>query len=73
MGAYKPFWAFRVGGYSRRALIRRWAVNRINTVIHILCKWNNITAKGKFIGPKFQLVQLVFFRARVTTRKTNGS
>ena len=33
VGVYlSTFWAFRVGAYSRWSLIRRWAVNRINTV-----------------------------------------
>ena len=35
-GCLLSFWAFRVGDYLRWALIRRWAVNRINTVYHIL-------------------------------------
>ena len=36
------FWAFRVGTYSRWALIRRWAVNRINTVIENVSGRENI-------------------------------
>ena len=42
-GHLHTFWALRVGGYSRWALIRRWALNRINMVIdfalsmYILC------------------------------------
>ena len=32
-GRLLTFWTFRVGVYSRWALIRRWAVNRINTVL----------------------------------------
>ena len=31
-GLLLTFWAFRVGAYSRKALIRRWAVNQTNMV-----------------------------------------
>ena len=42
------FSAFRMGAYSRWALIRGWALIRINTVYCILwndeiCFWNNLT------------------------------
>ena len=36
-GRLLTFWAFRVGAYLRWPLIRRWAVNRINTVYR-LCR-----------------------------------
>ena len=35
-GCLLSFWAFKVGDYLRWALIRRWAINQINTVYHIL-------------------------------------
>ena len=35
-GRLLTFSAFRMGGYSRWALIRGWALIRINTVLHSL-------------------------------------
>ena len=35
-GRLLTFYAFRMGAYSRLALIRGWALIRINTVITIL-------------------------------------
>ena len=32
-GHLLTFWTFMMGAYSRWALIRRWAVNQINTVV----------------------------------------
>ena len=32
-GRLSTFWAFRVGAYSRWALIRKWAVYQINTIL----------------------------------------
>ena len=36
-GRLLTFPAYRVGAYSRWALIRGWALNRINTVLRLLC------------------------------------
>ena len=35
-GRLLSFWAFRVGAFSRWALIQEWAVNRINTVAEMI-------------------------------------
>ena len=42
MGTYLLFGLSGVGTYSRWALIRRWAVNRINTVIENVSGRENI-------------------------------
>ena len=43
-GRLLTFSAFRIGAYSRWALIRGWALIRINTVsAEILCWWRNTT------------------------------
>ena len=42
-GRLLTFWAFRMGAYSRWALIRGWALIRINTVFKEVKKEEKIT------------------------------
>ena len=50
-GRLLTFWTFSVGVYSRWALIRRWAVNRINTVNLLLTRLARVrTGRISFLG-----------------------
>ena len=57
------FSAFRIGAYSRWALLRGWALIRINTVYYY-CVCTNLNLKRATVEPVFVLIVKVTFLVR---------
>ena len=62
-GRLLTFSAFRIGAYSRWALIRGWALIRINTVYYY-CVCTNLNQKRATVEPVFVLIVKVTFLLR---------
>ena len=61
--------AFRIGAYSRWALIRGWALIRINTVYYY-CVCTNLDYKRATVEPVFVLIVKVTFLVRRLTKSS---